>query len=216
MHIDYRRTLPHIIPRGGTFFVTSCLHGSLPKTVLDRLKTLREQSLAHVQTMHEDNVIDRTTRQLQEMDIRKKYFGHLDAYLDKASQDVKWLAEPQVRSLVMDSFQHRDPKIWTVHAYTIMPNHTHALITPRSNRPLYSLLQDFKKWTGRKANTYLDRVGERFWQKENYDHLVRDSQEFMRILIYILRNPVRAGLVRHWSDWPGSFVTERYAGIDLA
>jgi len=40
----------------------------------------------------------------------------------------------------------------------------------------------------------LGRTGEPFWQKESYDHWVRNQAEFLRIKAYIENNPVKAGL----------------------
>ena len=45
-----------------------------------------------------------------------------------------------------------------------------------------------------------------FWQHESYDHVVRDEQELIRIVRYILNNPVKAGLVANWQDYPFLFV----------
>ena len=41
-----------------------------------------------------------------------------------------------------------------------------------------------------------------FWQKDFYDHIVRDEDETGRHIRYILNNPVKQGLVRHWKDYP--------------
>jgi hypothetical protein len=41
----------------------------------------------------------------------------------------------------------------------------------------------------------LNLTGQRFWQEESYDRVVRDAAEFRRILRYIEFNPVKAGLV---------------------
>ena len=41
-----------------------------------------------------------------------------------------------------------------------------------------------------------------FWQHESYDHVVRDEAELLRIRRYVLNNPVRAGLVQQWDEWP--------------
>jgi hypothetical protein len=50
----------------------------------------------------------------------------------------------------------------------------------------------------------LGRSGEPFWQKESYDHWVRDRAEFERIRDYIEANPVKAGLVATPQDFPWS------------
>ena len=45
-------------------------------------------------------------------------------------------------------------------------------------------------------------MGQPFWQKESYDHWVRDSAELERIRHYIEQNPVKAGLVSRPQDYP--------------
>jgi hypothetical protein len=64
-----------------------------------------------------------------------------------------------------------------------------------------------KRFTGLEGNRMLGITGP-FWQDESYDRLVRDGTEFERIVRYIERNPVNAGLAvspeefRWSSAWP--------------
>ncbi|MCL4219452.1 MAG: hypothetical protein KJ052_20925, partial [Candidatus Hydrogenedentes bacterium] len=44
--------------------------------------------------------------------------------------------------------------------------------------------------------------GEPFWQRESYDHLVRDDVDFARVCEYTIQNPVMAGLCEKAADWP--------------
>jgi len=82
---------------------------------------------------------------------------------------------------------------YDLHSYVVMANHVHLLITPRVDVP--RLMQSLKRFTAREANRILGLTGHRFWQEENYDRLVRDDKEFLRIVDYIEMNPVHAGLV---------------------
>jgi hypothetical protein len=45
-----------------------------------------------------------------------------------------------------------------------------------------------------------------FWQDESYDRVIRDSEEFDRVISYVLENPVKAGLVSEWGKWPWSYL----------
>ena len=83
-----------------------------------------------------------------------------------------------------------------------MPNHVHLLITPQTDVP--KLLQKLKGSTARQANHWLGRTGTPFWQEESYDHLVRNSPEFVRIEKYIVQNPVQAKLVQSAEEYPWS------------
>ena len=50
----------------------------------------------------------------------------------------------------------------------------------------------------------LGLTGQPFWQDESYDRLVRNDLEFERIVNYIERNPVTAGLVLTPEEFPWS------------
>ena len=78
-------------------------------------------------------------------------------------------------------------------SFVIMANHVHALLLPKVE--VSKLMKSLKGCTSREANRVLGRTGIPFWQKESYDHWVRDEAEWKRIAWYIENNPVRAGLV---------------------
>jgi putative transposase len=83
---------------------------------------------------------------------------------------------------------------YALHAFVVMPNHLHLLVSPQV--PLPQLTRTLKSFSAKRANQLLGLTGNRFWQEESYDHLVRDSAEWQRIRLYIEQNPVRAGLVQ--------------------
>jgi REP element-mobilizing transposase RayT len=66
------------------------------------------------------------------------------------------------------------------------------------------MLQWLKGFTALAANRRLGRTGA-FWQPESYDHVVRDSGELERIVAYVVRNPVKAGLVAAADEWPWTY-----------
>ncbi|RZM09256.1 MAG: hypothetical protein EOO88_49060, partial [Pedobacter sp.] len=87
-----------------------------------------------------------------------------------------------------------------------MPNHVHVLLTIiREDVPFYKILQRIKTYTAVRANRLLNRIGQPFWQAESYDHIVRNKKSFKRIIAYILNNPVKAGFVENWEDWPHTY-----------
>jgi REP element-mobilizing transposase RayT len=89
-----------------------------------------------------------------------------------------------------------------LHAFVIMPNHIHLLITP--GVPVSRVMNGLKGVTAREANCILHNRGQHFWQDESFDHWVRTSAEFDRIQAYIERNPVSAQLVSKPEAWPWS------------
>jgi len=54
-----------------------------------------------------------------------------------------------------------------------------------------------------------------FWQREYYDHWVRDGREFAKIRLYIENNPVTAGLAPEAAKYPRSsaFEASKIAGL---
>jgi putative DNA methylase len=88
---------------------------------------------------------------------------------------------------------------YTLHAFVVMPNHVHILLTAAV--PLPRLTKSLKGITARRANAMLALSGKPFWQEESYDHVVRNEHEFQKIRRYIEENPVRAGLVKRASDY---------------
>jgi REP element-mobilizing transposase RayT len=69
---------------------------------------------------------------------------------------------------------------------------------------LASIMHSIKRHTATKANLLLGRTGS-FWQEESYDHFTRDHEEWLRTNRYVLHNPVKAGLVTEWKQWPWSW-----------
>jgi REP element-mobilizing transposase RayT len=72
---------------------------------------------------------------------------------------------------------------------------------------LASIMHSIKRHTAREANLRLGRSGA-FWQTESYDRYSRDHEEWWRTIRYVLNNPVKAGLVQDWQDWPWSWCRE--------
>lgn len=70
-------------------------------------------------------------------------------------------------------------------------------------------MHSVKSYTAKEANKILRRA-RRFWQKESYDHWVRDVDELQRIIDYIANNPVKAWLVKNPYEWYFSSAHDRF------
>jgi len=125
----------------------------------------------------------------------------MDRILDQARSGPLYLRNPEVAQLLVDAMIYRQGHL-QLHAYVIMVNHVHVLITPRVE--VSQLMHSLKRYRARKANQILGLTGHPFWQEESYDHLVRDEMEFRRIADYIELNPVKAGLVTAREEFPWS------------
>jgi REP element-mobilizing transposase RayT len=118
----------------------------------------------------------------------------MDRHLDTARQGPSFLRRPEVASLVVEALQGGVERgYYDLRAFVVMSNHVHVLLRPL--QAASRVLQWLKGSTARAANQVLARTGQPFWQRESYDHWVRDEEEMERIVVYIENNPVQAGLV---------------------
>lgn len=74
---------------------------------------------------------------------------------------------------------------------------------------LTDILRKLKGRTSRSCNLLLKRSGQ-FWQHESYDRFVRDEKELVRIINYILQNPVKADMCEEWENWKWSYLYPAY------
>ena len=116
----------------------------------------------------------------------------MDRLLDNGRDGPTYLRIPGVAQLIENAIERGSGSDYLLHAWVVMPNHVHLLITPQTDLP--RIMQKLKGSSALKANQLLGRTGMTFWQEESYDRLVRDAVEFRKIENYIVQNPVRAGL----------------------
>ena len=200
----YRRNLPHVQPAGATFFITFRLADSLPAEVVAALLEEAKQVQAELERLPDSP--ERSQRlQLEQ----RRYFGKWDALLDLGA-GPDWLRRPGIAVLVAENMRFFAAKRYRLLAYCIMPNHVHVVLTPLQKEdgsyyPLARIMHTMKGYTAGRANKLLGRDGA-FWLHESYDHYARDTAELQRILHYVVNNPVKAGLVADWKDWPWTYL----------
>lgn len=215
----YQGNLPHWQPPEGNYFITYRLYGSIPKPVIEELKVAYQAALKRVDEEHARDLLKVADKMTPEMKAKlasilekkqygeqKRYFKQFDDFLDsRLLNEPHWLKDPAIAQFEAANIQHYAGRYFKLYAYCIMANHVHLLIKLNPGAPmLWKVLQDMKKYSGRKINQLLGRKGQ-FWEDESYDHLVRDG-EFDRILWYILNNPVKAGLVSSWEQYPFTYI----------
>ena len=103
------------------------------------------------------------------------------------------LKDPAVAAMVEAALLHFDGTRYRIHAWVIIPNHVHALITPLHGHTLSDILHSWKSHTAHKANDMLGRTGT-FWAQEYFDRAIRDERHFAAARQYIEDNPVKARL----------------------
>ncbi|MFZ3217178.1 MAG: transposase [Candidatus Acidiferrales bacterium] len=124
------------------------------------------------------------------------FTDRIGTYLDAGSGSC-CLAESLVANSVVRALRHFDGVRYRIFAWCVMPNHVHVVFQPLKDYALSGILHAWKSYTAKDANRLLARTGI-FWQREYYDHLVRDEDDFHRVVRYVLENPREAGM----HDWP--------------
>ncbi|MEW6406964.1 MAG: transposase [Chloroflexota bacterium] len=206
----YRR-LPHWHPANAMYFVTFRLEGSLSQETIETLRREREEAEQRLKQEFQGKALAE-----EKYKTFKKMFTRYDDLL-ATSEGIRWLADEPVAKIIRDEIHALHPGTYHLIAYCIMPNHVHLLIdlqdTPepaplKEGQHYTALSHAMKLLKGRTGHACRKLVGGSgpFWQHESYDHVVRNHHEFENIISYILNNPVKAGLVKDWQEWPYSFV----------
>jgi putative transposase len=96
--------------------------------------------------------------------------------------------------LLTSTLEHYSKASFVLHAYVIMPDHLHFLVTPGES--LEKTVQLIKGGFSFRAKRELEWKFD-IWQPGFSDHRVRDEEDWNRHLNYIRQNPLDAKLVDH-------------------
>jgi len=111
--------------------------------------------------------------------------------------------------LLLDTLQHyRREGHYKLHAFVVMPDHIHLLLTPQEitlERALMLIKGGFSRRLGSKLPA---------WQRGFADRRIRDREDFITHRDYIHNNPVRARICRLPEDYPYSSAFRRVAGTE--
>ena len=135
-------------------------------------------------------------------DQRECLFGHIS--------DGKIVLNDTGRSVryVWENLPSRFPSI-ALDSFVIMPNHIHGIIEivgaalalppnpavhkkgAASGAPtLGDVIRAFKSISAIRVNHLLSRYGQPLWQRNYYEHIIRNEEELNRIREYIQNNPL--------------------------
>ena len=90
--------------------------------------------------------------------------------------------------------------------YCFMPDHLHVILQGQS--PKSEMKKCIKLFKQKSGYCFKQSRGQNLWQPSYYDHVLRKNEDRLAVARYILFNPVRAGLVKSFRDYP-------FSGSDL-
>jgi putative transposase len=117
-------------------------------------------------------------------------------------------AEPWARLFIDTIYRYRGSG-YLLHAFVVMPDHFHLLITPVLS--LERAAQYVKGGFSYRAKAELGS-GLEIWQKGFPDHRIRDAEDYEIHVKYIHENPVKARLCEKPEQYPYS---SAHAGFEL-
>ena len=153
-----------------------------------------------------------------------------------SSSTVNWIPlfnRNDVREILLEALRYRvENNIIKLHAYIIMPNHFHAILTTAN---ITKTIKEFKSYTARlivdllklENQTELLRKFEYFkkkyktdstyqiWQEGYHPEMIISMDMFNQKAMYIHNNPVKANLVKKAEDWPYSSASNYILGTGV-
>jgi REP element-mobilizing transposase RayT len=177
----YRGVLPHLEKPGCTYFVTFSLADVAPVRAEQR-------------------------RRLNEAEDALQLVDATDPFPTTGECIFR---NSELAGIVEDSLLFFQGERYALSAWCVMPNHVHVVVTPFAGHTLSRVLQSWKSFSGRRINQTLERTGA-VWQRESFDHIIRNEEHFERFVRYVEQNPVATGLVSRAEDW--RFSSARFRG----
>ena len=117
-----------------------------------------------------------------------------------AIRDRTQLTEPPKAELLLNSVAHyHNTGRWFARLFLLMPDHVHALLAFPPHESMRKVISDWKRYTARHAQIA--------WQRDFFDHRIRNNESWELKAAYIRENPVRRGLSARADEWPWAFET---------
>jgi replication-associated recombination protein RarA/REP element-mobilizing transposase RayT len=170
--------LPHWRQDGAMYFVSWRTADSMPRERVDQWIKERDAWLkAHPErwSLHDEE------------EYYRLFPDRWEAWLDEGHGECL-LGRPEVRQIVEEVLRHDDGTKYRLEDFIVMPNHAHVLVSPLDKHTLSEILHAWKSTAAHRINKLLGRAGT-FWQKENFDHIVRSAEQAQGFRDYIQENP---------------------------
>ena len=95
---------------------------------------------------------------------------------------------------VIAAMKHNHDKlVWRCRLCLLMPDHLHAILAFPRHRGMEVVMKNWKKYVAGEHGVD--------WQRDFFDHRLRDHHELEEKTSYILMNPVRKGFCERAEDW---------------
>jgi putative transposase len=139
-----------------------------------------------------------------DLPVRKKLPHTIPQWVDEDSwffitikcvpPEKNQLCHGDIGDAVLAAMKHNHEKFaWHCRLCLLMPDHLHAIIAFPREPGMKNMITNWKKFVAVKHGVA--------WQRDFFDHRLRDQNELQEKTCYILMNPVRKGLCERMEDW---------------
>ncbi len=202
------------------YHISYRLFGSVPKSILANLTFQRDQQLS----LLAEDLVRLPDHLRQETSDKEKHVinARYELAVEKALHNnnntpgPRHLSRSDLAKIVLDSWLNMQERgVIYVYAICVMGNHVHVIIrapdgTEETSLPI--VMKSHKGFTARKINEVIDKTFTNFWEPDYFDRRVR-AGKFNTVMWYVLNNPVAAGLVKDWKDWPHTYLNPDFASL---
>src|SRR5207248_1553987 len=115
------------------------------------------------------------------------------------------------RDITLQTVLHDAGRKYELYAACVMPDHVHVLLEPRihtddpDGKPVFyalsDILQTLKSVSSHRINKLAGVKGQRIWENESFDRLIRSERDLEEKFHYICRNPWDAGAAEADEDY---------------
>jgi alanyl-tRNA synthetase/REP element-mobilizing transposase RayT len=115
------------------------------------------------------------------------------------------------RDITLQTILHDAGKKYELFAACVMPDHVHLLLEPQvetndaRDKPVFyalsDILQTLKSVSSHRINKAAGVKGQRVWENESFDHLIRSEHDLEEKFHYICRNPWDAAVAAPDEDY---------------
>ena len=193
LRVRWNNYLPHWTKDDATYHIRFRLADSLPQ---EQLQAWREEKAEIFATAKQE---DRPLNDYEKDRLEFLRTKKIEQLLDVGYGEC-WLSRDEIAKIVRDALHYFDDERYRLLAWCIMPNHVHIIVQPTGEHQLYEIVRSWKTFTAREANKILSKTGS-FWQREYFDHLIRNQERLENTVEYVWNNPTAAGLMNWKWRW---------------
>jgi REP element-mobilizing transposase RayT len=172
-------------------YITMRLSDALPRSVMQAWHDDIDRRIAMLREAK-----GRELAEQEERELVHRAIGKIERQLDTGFGSCL-LVDDRAAAAVEAVIWQMDGIKYQLHAWSVMPNHLHALLTPLNLVTIDEIVTEWKAESTRRVNQELRRSGG-VWHPNVIDFEVEGPSAFTRFRQTICQNPSSVGL----SDWP--------------